>query len=89
MNRFLAVSRTRAGWCLTLLLSEFVLTGAAQAPANVPTPSPAPAESPALHLSLAQAQGIAFQRNWDLLAARSGIDSAAIEKPISPSRTRV
>jgi cobalt-zinc-cadmium efflux system outer membrane protein len=79
MNRFLAVSRTRAGWCLTLLLSEFVLTGAAQAPVNVPTPTPAPAESPSLHLSLAQVQGIAFQRNWDLLAARSGIDSAAAQ----------
>lgn len=79
MNRFLADSRTRAGWCVALLLSEFVLTGAAQAPAKGPGPALAPAAPPALHLSLAQAQGIAFQRNWDLLAAKSGIDSAAAQ----------
>jgi cobalt-zinc-cadmium efflux system outer membrane protein len=65
------------------LLSEFVLTGAAQAPANLPNPTTTPAQSPALHLSLAQAQAIAFQRNWDLLAAKSGIDSAAAQLIVS------
>jgi outer membrane protein, heavy metal efflux system len=111
MNRFLASTRTRAGWCLTLLLTEFILTGAqpaleAPADSNAPPlrgstnptvsqPAPPteeseshsdhsdpPAQSPTdkgSKLSLKEAQEIAFQRNWDLLAARSGIDAAAAQ----------
>lgn len=37
---------------------------------------PRQAASPQPRLSLAEAQQIAFERNWDLLAAKSGIDSA-------------
>jgi len=35
--------------------------------------------SPAQKLSVAQAREIAFERNWDLLAAKSGIDAAAAQ----------
>src|SRR5215472_9765386 len=31
------------------------------------------------HLSLAKARQLAFERNWDLLAAKSGIDSATAQ----------
>ena len=31
------------------------------------------------NLSLAQAREVAFERNWDLLAAKSGIDSATAQ----------
>ncbi|HZR20520.1 MAG TPA: TolC family protein [Verrucomicrobiae bacterium] len=68
MNRFLASTRTRPGWCLTLLLTVFVLNEAQPAP-----------NAPATRLSLKQAQDLAFQRNWDLLAAKSGIDAAAAQ----------
>src|SRR5581483_87378 len=68
MNRFLASTRTRPGWCLTLLLTVFVLNEAQPAP-----------NAPSTRLSLKQAQDLAFQRNWDLLAAKSGIDAAAAQ----------
>jgi cobalt-zinc-cadmium efflux system outer membrane protein len=50
-------------------------------PAN-PNPAPGPGVStnaPAPLLSLAQAKEIAFEKNWDLLAAKSGIDSATAQ----------
>jgi cobalt-zinc-cadmium efflux system outer membrane protein len=34
---------------------------------------------PALRLSLSEARQIAFQRNWDLLTAKSGVDSATAQ----------
>src|SRR5213594_3621481 len=37
-------------------------------------------------LSLGQAQRIALERNWDLLAAAKGIDAATAQKPTSGSR---
>ena len=78
MNRFLASTRTRAGWCLSLLLTEFVLSGA-QPATNTPAVAPVPVQGVPERLSLVTAQQIAFQRNWDLLAAKSGIDSAAAQ----------
>lgn len=73
MNRIFAVRNTWAEWCFSLLLTGFVLNGAepvAQAPAalgNSGQPMPA-------RLSLEEARRTAFQRNWDLLATKSGID---------------
>jgi cobalt-zinc-cadmium efflux system outer membrane protein len=78
MNRFLAFLRTRAGWCLSLLLTEFVLGGAEPAE-HTPARDVISPDGPPQRLTLAQAQGIAFQRNWDLLAAKSGIDSATAQ----------
>jgi cobalt-zinc-cadmium efflux system outer membrane protein len=75
MNRILAVMRTRPGWCLSLWLAEVVLLGAEPATRSETPNTSSDAKSPQ-HLTLAEAQHIAFQRNWDLLAAKSGIDSA-------------
>src|SRR6266851_3545981 len=80
MKRILTAARTPSGWCLSLLLTEFVLSGAPPAtntPAGAPISArdiPAPAR-----LSLGEAQRVAFQRNWDLLAAKSGIDFATAQ----------
>lgn len=80
MNCILTVARTRVRWCISLLLMEFVLSGA-QPVTNTPAGGsimsrevPAPAR-----LSLGDAQRIAFERNWDLLAAKSGIDLATAQ----------
>ena len=43
--------------------------------ASQPTNAPNPSE----RLALADAQRLAFERNWDLLAAKSGIDSATAQ----------
>ena len=61
-----------------LLLLPWFLTAHAQPAANPPASGPLP---PATNqpLSLAEARRLAFQRNWDLLAARSGIDAAAAQ----------
>ncbi len=78
MFRFLAVTRPRVGWCLSLLLTEFVLRSAPVA-TNTPAGHSVSAEAAPPRLSLAQAQSLAFQRNWDLLAAKSGIDAATAQ----------
>src|SRR5260221_14793188 len=78
MDRFLATMRTRAGWCLSLLLTEFALAGA-QAVTNTPAASTISGVESPQPLSLSQAQQTAFQRNWDLLAAKSGIDFATAQ----------
>ncbi len=78
MNRFLAFLRTRAGWCLSLLLTEFALNGA-QPVTNTPAANAVSADALPQRLSLVEAQSTAFQRNWDLLAAKSGIDAATAQ----------
>jgi len=58
----------------------FLTSGFGQ-PANT-NPAPglgAAANAPAPSLSLAQAKEIAFEKNWDLLAAKSGIDAATAQ----------
>ena len=78
MNRFLANATIRAGWCLALFLTEFVLWSA-QPASNAPVSPPLSVQDSPARLSLTEAQAIAFQRNWDLLAARSGIDFASAQ----------
>src|SRR4051794_11177197 len=78
MNRFLAWPRTRAGCCLWIVFAELVLKGA-QPAGNLPVSSPVSAQAAPQRLSLLQAQRVAFQQNWDLLAAKSGIDSASAQ----------
>jgi outer membrane protein, heavy metal efflux system len=75
MNRFLALTRTRAGWCLSLLLTEFVLAGA--------QPAAAPPADTFARLSLTEAQRSSFEKNWDLLAAKAGIDLATAQLLVS------
>src|SRR5690242_16534938 len=57
---------------------------AADAPASALTAAvPPSAARPARALALAQAKQIAFERNWDLLAAKSDVDLATAQKIIS------
>lgn len=79
MERFLAMTRTRTGWCLSLLLTEFILSGAQPATEASRAGDAISAGNTVVRLSLAEAQRIAFQRNWDLLAAKSGIDLATAQ----------
>ena len=77
MNRILGTLRARVWWSLWLLLSELALTGA---PPELAAPSVAPFTNEApQRLTLVDAQHLALQRNWDLLAAKSGIDLAAAQ----------
>src|SRR4051812_18514776 len=57
---------------------------AADAPASPLTAAATrPAAPPARALALAQAKQTAFERNWDLLAAKSDVDLATAQKIIS------
>jgi cobalt-zinc-cadmium efflux system outer membrane protein len=79
MIRFPAIRRIRASCGLLLLFARFASNGT-QPPAAQPLAVPsASAEEMPPRLSLTEAQRIAFQRNWDLLAAKSGIDSATAQ----------
>jgi cobalt-zinc-cadmium efflux system outer membrane protein len=64
-----------------VVLAAVLLTSAFGQPSN-PNPTAggaAASHAPARTLSLAQAKEIAFEKNWDLLAAKSGIDAAAAQ----------
>jgi cobalt-zinc-cadmium efflux system outer membrane protein len=66
---------------MVIVLAKVLLTSVAGQPAN-PNPAPRPgaaANGLAQTLSLAQAKEIAFEKNWDLLAAKSGINAAAAQ----------
>src|ERR1035438_3544643 len=67
-------------WAVVWLATLVALC--AQQPAN-PPPSAAAAVVPLGQLSLAEAQRIAFQRNWDLLAAAAGVDAATAQKIVA------
>src|SRR5436853_7287977 len=82
MSRFLAVTKTPASWCLLLLVGELVLD-AAPPPPNAPAGAAPPVPASPARLSLLEAQRIAFQLNWDLLAAKSGIDLAQAQLLVS------
>jgi outer membrane protein, heavy metal efflux system len=76
-RRALAVS---AMVTAVVFMTVLLQSGSGQ-PAN-PNSAPAPgatANAPPQMLSLAQAKEIAFEKNWDLLAAKSGIDAATAQ----------
>jgi cobalt-zinc-cadmium efflux system outer membrane protein len=84
MNNCIPLDRkasAAAGMATVLaFMAVFILPVSGQ-PAN---PNPAPVSAAANNtllpaLSLAQAKETAFERNWDLLAAKSGIDSATAQ----------
>jgi cobalt-zinc-cadmium efflux system outer membrane protein len=52
----------------------------AQQPANA---SATPTDGPPRRLSLADAQRLAFEKNWDLLAAAAGVDAATAQKIVA------
>jgi cobalt-zinc-cadmium efflux system outer membrane protein len=71
----------RGGIGVWLLLPWF-LAANGQPVMNAPIAGPPPAETNQW-LSLTDARRISFQRNWDLLAAKSGIDAAAAQLIVS------
>ncbi len=78
MERFLVVTRIPAVLCLALSLMEFVLSGA-EPEITRQAATPVASQTAPAKLSLREAQQLAFRRNWDLLAARSGIDFATAQ----------
>src|SRR5512143_155340 len=79
MYRLGCLLRNEARIWLALALAGFAL--AQGQPAN-PAPAPFP-EGLLQHLSLADAQRMAFERNWDLLAAAAGVDAATAQKIVA------
>jgi outer membrane protein, heavy metal efflux system len=78
MNCHLRLIRELCGvWVVLWLTGQ--IPGRAQPVANTPARD-AFANGALRHLSLAEAQSIAFQRNWDLLAAAAGVDAATAQK---------
>jgi cobalt-zinc-cadmium efflux system outer membrane protein len=51
--------------------------------AQQPSHSPQPTAVEPIHLTLQQARQIAFERNWDLLAAAAGVDAATAQKIVA------
>ena len=78
MKRVCTLRRIRRQLCLSLFLTEFALSGA-QPATNWPAGAPASDLLTPGRLSLGEAQRIAFQRNWDLLAAKSGVELATAQ----------
>lgn len=76
MKGILAVTSTHAGWCLSLLLTALSMPAAE--PEGLNSPQTGSGET-TRELSLEAARRIAFQKNWDLLAAHSGIDLATAQ----------
>jgi cobalt-zinc-cadmium efflux system outer membrane protein len=67
--------RKRGGVWLAALLA-----GLTAVPAQPINTSVAPNDGPLQRLSLAEAQRLAFEKNWDLLAAAVGVDAATAQK---------
>ncbi len=68
------------------VLGALSLFGTALLQARSTTGSPGSESSPTValgHLSLAAAQRLALERNWDLLAAAAGVDAATAQKIVS------
>jgi cobalt-zinc-cadmium efflux system outer membrane protein len=68
----------RRGW--GVVGAAVLLSGLVATRAQMPTNAPAGTLS---RLSLADAERLAFERNWDLLAARSGVDLATAERMVA------
>jgi len=70
----------RGGVCVVVWLAVLVAVRAQQ-PATAA--QSAPANQPLQQLSLAGAQRLAFEKNWDLLAAAAGVDAATAQKIVA------
>ena len=71
--------RKRGGVWLAALLAG--LAAAPAQPTNTPTTTLS--NSPLQRLSLADAQRLAFEKNWDLLAAAAGVEAATAQKIVA------
>src|ERR1700719_2626284 len=81
MNRSLArICEAGSVWVAVLLLG--LATAEAQPETNSPARAGSVEDAPG-RLSLADAQRIALERNWDLLAAAAGVDAATAQKIVS------
>src|ERR1039457_4920941 len=81
MNGFLGLARERSGVWAVLWLTALV---AAQAQQSTDFLARAVAPDPTLRqLSLGDAQHLAFEKNWDLLAAAAGVDAATAQKIVA------
>jgi cobalt-zinc-cadmium efflux system outer membrane protein len=79
MKRFIGLAlRPGSVWAAVCLAG--LITGHAQQPAST---SAGPNDRPLKQLSLAHAQLIAFEKNWDLLAAAAGVDAATAQKIVA------
>ncbi len=78
-----SISLLQSGVRLWLAFPLAALTLAQAEPATNPPAPTAFAEGALRHLSLADAQRIALERNWDLLAAAAGVDAATAQKIVA------
>jgi cobalt-zinc-cadmium efflux system outer membrane protein len=73
-------------YCLSGVWFAMLLTGVSEAREQSATNTPASdalAQGVLQHLALADAQRLALERNWDLLAAAAGIDAATAQKIVA------
>src|ERR1017187_5983763 len=79
MKRFIGLlRRPDSVWAAVCLAG--LITGHAQQPAGTTT---TPNNGPLQRFSLADAQRMAFERNWALLAAAAGVDAATAQKIVA------
>ena len=71
--------QTHGGVWVAMFLAGLVATEAQQSANTSATPD----ISPLQRLSLADAQRLAFEKNWDLLAAAAGVDAATAQKIVA------
>src|ERR1022692_1198997 len=78
MKRFLQIMREQGSVWAAVYFAGLVVAHA-QPPTDT-SPSATLSNVPLQRLSLADAQRIAFEKNWDLLAAAAGVDAATAQK---------
>ena len=81
MKRFVRLLRTRGGVWAVVCFSGLIAAHAQQ-PKHT-SASATLSNAPLQRLSLADAQRLAFERNWDLLAAAAGVDAATAQKIVA------
>jgi cobalt-zinc-cadmium efflux system outer membrane protein len=81
MNRLLSILRSRVSAGVASCLAG-VIFAPAQPVTNFPAEDAFGVEA-LQHLTLADAQRIAVERNWDLLAAAAGVDAATAQKIVA------
>jgi outer membrane protein, heavy metal efflux system len=81
MNCFRGLMPIWGGAWVGIWLVALVATRAQQPSAN--PASAGPSDASLRQLSLAEAQRMAFEKNWDLLAAAAGVDAATAQKIVA------
>src|ERR1017187_9248480 len=79
MKRLIGSVRKRGNVWLVVCFSGLMTAHAQQLASSFATPT----NGPRLRLSLADAQRLAFEKNWDLLAAAAGVDAATAQKIVA------